>query len=58
MPSEPDIPFTFSFLLLTAFVLLSARFGYTPEARSTGLLSPYPSWADSLNLPTLGKRVR
>ncbi len=56
MPSKPDVPFTLSFLLLTASLfLLSARFGYTPEVRSFGLLSPYPSWADSPNLPTLGK---
>jgi hypothetical protein len=55
MPSEPDVPFTFSFPLL--IVLLSARFGYTPEVRCFGLFSPYPSWADRPNLSTstLGK---
>ena len=54
--SKPDISFPSSLSQPLCSVVF-ARFGYTPEARSTGLLSSYPFWADFPNLSTLGKRV-
>jgi hypothetical protein len=59
MPSEPDIPFTFSFLLLTDSLSYCPLGLAIPLRRGASVYSlRIPLAADSLNFPTLGKRVR